>query len=134
MLVEHARNLMGIDAASHAEYGDGGVAVVNLLSCSLTDSRIEIAISPGTQLARLHPGETRRIERTHCNYGLSPDFAHIATASGMRISARDDTGEVRAIERGRHRFFIGTLYQPQRASRPESPHPIWTELVRVAAL
>jgi CTP synthase len=134
MLVEHARNLMGIDAASHAEYGDGGVAVVNLLSCSLTDSQIEIEISPGTQLAQLHAGQARRTERTHCNYGLSPEFAHIAEANGMSISARDDTGEVRAIERGSHRFFIGTLYQPQRSSRPGSPHPLWMQFVRVATL
>ncbi len=107
MLVEHARNLLGIDAASHAEYGDGGVAVVSLLTCSLAESEIEISITPGTRLAAIHPGERRRVERTHCNYGLSPDFAHIASAAGMKIGAVDDTGEVRAVERPDHPFFIG---------------------------
>ncbi len=42
------------------------------LSCSLVDSEIEISITPGTLLAQIHPGESRRIERTHCNYGLVP--------------------------------------------------------------
>jgi CTP synthase (UTP-ammonia lyase) len=133
MLVEHARNVMRIDAASHAEYGGPGVPVVSLLSCSLVESVIEITITPGTRLAQIHPGETRRIERTHCNYGLSPDFGYIAESGGMRISAVDDTGEVRAIERDRHAPFIGTLYQPQRSSSPSSPHPIWTALVRAVA-
>ena len=79
MLVEHARNLLGIDAASHAEYGAGGVEVVSLLSCSLTESQIEIAITPGTTLAGIHPGQAGRVERTHCSYGLAPDFAHVAS-------------------------------------------------------
>ena len=92
MLVEHARNVMGIEAASHAEYGGPGVPVVSLLSCSLVESEIEISITPGTRLAQIHPGESRRIERTHCNYGLAPDFAYIASGGGMRISAVDDTG------------------------------------------
>jgi CTP synthase (UTP-ammonia lyase) len=130
MLVEHARNAMGIDAASHAEYGNSGVAVVSLLSCSLVESEIEITITPGTRLARIHPGESRRIERTHCNYGLSPDFGFIASSGGMRVSAMDDTGEVRAVERSDDAFFLGTLYQPQRTSSPTHPHPVWTSFVR----
>ena len=83
MLVEHARNLLGIDAASHAEYGLGGVEVVSLLSCSLTESQIEISITPGSALAAIHAGERRRVERTHCSYGLAPDFAFVASSAGM---------------------------------------------------
>ena len=133
MLVEHARTLLGIDAASHAEYDRGGVEVVTLLSCSLTESQIEISITPGTRLADVHAGESRRVERTHCSYGLSPDFAHIASAAGLRVSAVDDTGEVRAVERTDHPFFLGTLYQPQRTSSPEHPHPVWVAFVRAVA-
>ena len=129
MLVEHARNLLGIDAASHAEYGAGGVEIVSLLSCSLTESQIEITITPGTTLARIHPGEERRVERTHCSYGLSPDFAYVAASAGLQVSAIDDTGEVRAVERADHPFFLGTLYQPQRTSSPDRPHPLWTAFV-----
>ena len=133
MLVEHARNVMGIEAATHAEYGAEGVAVVSLLSCSLVESEIEISITPGTRLAQIHPGESRRIERTHCSYGLSPDFGYIASAGGLRVSAVDDTGEVRAIERDGPAFFLGTLYQPQRTSSPEHPHPAWSSFVRTVA-
>ena len=133
MLVEHARNLLGIDAASHAEYGLGGVEVVSLLSCSLTESQIEISITPGSALASIHEGERRRVERTHCSYGLAPDFAFVASSAGMSIAAVDDTGEVRAVERTDHPFFLGTLYQPQRSSTHEHPHPLWVAFVDAVA-
>ena len=128
MLVEHARNVERIDDASHAEYGASGTAVVSLLSCSLVDSVIAIRIAPGSRLAQIHDATTA-IERTHCNYGLEPAFAHIASSGGLSISATDETGEVRAVERAEHPFFLATLYQPQRTSTPAAPHPLWTAFV-----
>ena len=121
MLVQHARNLLGIDAATHAEYGLGGVEVVSLFSCSLAESQIEISIMPGSALAAIHDGERRRIERTHCSYGLAPAFPFVATSAGMSVGAVDDTGEVRAVERPDHPFFLGTLDQPQRSSTASTP-------------
>lgn len=132
MLVEHARNLIGIADASHAEYGKPGTHVVTLLSCSLRDTAIDIEVVEDTVLAQLH-GPGRRRERTNCNYGLEPTFAHITDAAGMRVSARDDTGEVRAVERTDHPFFVATLYQPQLSSSPGSPHPLFQRLLAAAA-
>jgi CTP synthase (UTP-ammonia lyase) len=54
---------------------------------------------------------------------------HIAGQHGMRIAATDATGEVRAIERVDHPFFVGTLYQPQLRSAPGAPHPIFAGLL-----
>jgi CTP synthase (UTP-ammonia lyase) len=131
VLVEHARNLMGIPDASHAEYGVVGTPVVTLLACSLVESQIEIRITPASRLAAIHCGTTS-VERTHCSYGLEPAFAHIAAGGGLVVSAVDDTGEVRAVERPDHPFFIATLYQPQRTSQPGAPHPIWSHFVQAA--
>jgi CTP synthase (UTP-ammonia lyase) len=129
VLVEHARNLIGIDDASHAEYGTTGTPIITLLACSLVESTIEISIRPRSRLAALH-GALHSRERTHCNYGLAPAFGDIAAEGGLAMSATDATGEVRAIERADHPFFLATLYQPQRTSRPGAPHPIWRELIR----
>ena len=98
MLVEHARNVMGIRDAVHAEYGLAGTPVVTLLSCSLAESQIEITITPNSRLAEIH-GALVVTEQTNCNYGLEPSFAHIAFSGGLTVSAVDNTGEVRAIER-----------------------------------
>ena len=132
MLVEHARNLMGITDAVHAEYGLDGTAIVDALACSLVDTQITIDLTDGSRLAQIHGARTRT-ERTSCNYGLNPRFAHIADAEGLRTSARDDTGEVRAIERSDHPFFMATLYQPQRTTSPDAPHRLLVAFVEAAA-
>ena len=131
MLVEHARNVMGIRDAVHAEYGLAGTPVVTLLSCSLAESQIDITITPNSRLAEIY-GALAVTEQTNCNYGLEPSVAHIASSGGLAVSAVDNTGEVRAIERADHPFFLATLYQPQRTSRREAPHPLWTAFVRAA--
>lgn len=131
MLVEHARNLAGIADAAHAEYGPGGTPVITLLECSLQDQRITVDLATGSLLARLY-GVERVVEHTTCSYGLSPEVQHIAGEHGMRIAAIDATGEVRAIERVGHPFFVGTLYQPQLRSAPRAPHPIFVGLLDAA--
>ena len=47
----------------------------------------------------------------------------------MLVAATDATGEVRAVERSDHPFFVATLYQPQLTSAPGRPHPIWAGFV-----
>ena len=131
MLVEHARNLAGIADATHAEYGPGGTPVITLLDCSLQDQRITVDLAPGSLLAKLY-GTERVVEHTTCSYGLSPEAQHLAGEHGMRIAATDATGEVRAIERIVHPFFVGTLYQPQLRSAPGAPHPVFLGLLDAA--
>jgi CTP synthase (UTP-ammonia lyase) len=128
VLVEHARSVAGVRDASHAEYGPGGTPVITLLSCSLQDQTITVDLAPGSRLANLY-GVTRAVERTTCSYGLAPELQHIASENGLRVSAIDDTGEVRAIERVDHPFFVATLYQPQLRSAPGAPHPVFVGLL-----
>ena len=130
MLVEHARTLMGIDDAAHAETSGGGTQVVSLLSCSLDGQIIDVALTPGTRLSELHDGAATARELTTCNYGLAPEWQHIASEGGMVVSAVDGTGEVRAVERTDHPFFVGTLYQPQLRSTAAEPHPVFVGFLR----
>ena len=125
MLVEHARSNVGIADAVHAEYPDAvGTPVVSLLACSLADTTIEVALTADSIVATAHGSTGNVIERTTCNFGLNPEHVHIASEAGMIVSAVDDTGEVRAVERTDHPFFVGTLYQPQLTSAPGAPHPV----------
>jgi CTP synthase (UTP-ammonia lyase) len=124
VLVEHARSLAGISDASHAEDTPDGTHVIKLLACSLMDQEIEVSLTEGSRLAALY-GKRQIVESTTCNYGLAPEMQHLAEQWGMRISATDATGEVRAVERPDHPFYVGTLYQPQLRSRPEAPHPVF---------
>jgi CTP synthase (UTP-ammonia lyase) len=132
VLVEHARNLAGILDATHAEYGPLGTPVVSLLACSLQDQTISVQLTSGSKLEALY-GSSQAAERTTCSYGLAPDLQHIADEFGMYTAATDETGEVRAIERRDHPFFVGTLYQPQLTSSAAAPHPVFLGLVRSVA-
>ena len=130
MLVEHARNVMGIAEAVHAEYGSPGTAVVSPLSCSLNGVDIDLRIEPGSLLQRLYGGRVSASERATCSYGLNPAYQSGVAASGLAVSATDGTGEARAVERPDHPFFVATLYQPQLRSTPGSPHPVFVGLLR----
>jgi hypothetical protein len=94
--------------------------------------RIQIAIVPGSRLAALYGSATGADERTTCNYGLAPELQDLASQHGMRVSATDNTGEVRAVERTDHPFFFGTLFQPQLRSTPTAPYPVFTGLLQAA--
>jgi len=129
VLVEHARNVLGIGDASHAESGREGTLVIAQLSCSLDGQTIQVVLAPGSSLERLHDHASTTTELTTCNYGLNPACQDIATTGGMRVAAIDETGEVRAVERVDHPFFLATLYQPQLSSRPCAPHPVFRGFV-----
>jgi CTP synthase (UTP-ammonia lyase) len=132
VLVEHARTFGGIADATHAEYGAAGTPIVSLLACSLNGRSIEIEMPAASRLAAIY-GATRAIEQTTCNYGLDLDHAHLADLHGLRVAAVDETGEVRAVERPDHPFFVGTLYQPQLTTAPGTPHPIWRAFIAAVA-
>lgn len=106
--------------------------MIDVLACSLDGVTIEIAIAAGTHLAELY-GRSAATEETTCNYGLNVDLQHIAGQGGLRVSATDDTREVRAVERVDHPFYVATLYQPQRTSTPNTPHPVLVGFVAAAA-
>lgn len=105
--------------------------MISLLECSINGVDIELTLTPGSRLAALH-GVGTIVEHTTCNYGLDPGLQSMAEAHGLIVSAVDDTGEVRAIERPGHPFFVATLYQPQLNSTAEAPHPIFTAFVEAA--
>ena len=133
MLVEHARHVLSMPGAAHAEYGDGGDAIITPLACSLRGREIVVTLTPGTRTHRCY-GSTSATERTTCDYGLRPDLNHIADSGGLHITAVDETGEVRALERDDHPFFVGTLYQPQLTTSASAPHPLFVGFLRTAGL
>lgn len=134
--MEHARNLSGQVDASHAEYGAApagpGTAVITPLACALHGVDIEIELTAGSRLAAMY-GRDRATEHATCGYGLDPAQQAMADRHGLLVAAVDHSGEVRAVERTDHPWFVATLYQPQRRSRQARPHPIFIGFVEAAA-
>jgi CTP synthase (UTP-ammonia lyase) len=118
-----ARDLAGIADAAHAEYDGPGEPVVVALECSLVGHEGAIHYVPGSRIAGIM-GVERSLERYHCSYGIDAPYIERLEAAGVRFTARDDAGDVRALELDDHPFFLGTLFQPELAGDGTRAHPI----------
>ena len=130
MIVEYARNVLGIAEAQHMEHdADASLLFISKLACSLKGKTLPIQLAPGSQAQKIYAAD--RIEESYyCQFGINPDILDTLTASGdMVFSGSDPEGENRILERPDHPFFIGTLFVPQTRSTAEKPHPLVTALL-----
>ena len=121
-LIEYARNVCGLAEAEHAETKpDASCLLVTSLMCSLVGQSGEIVLDPAGRLYQAYRS-SRITEGYHCSYGLNPQYQSVLFADGLRPTAHDIGGEVRAVELTSHPFFVATLFQSERrALRGEVP-------------
>ncbi|HEY2882335.1 MAG TPA: gamma-glutamyl-gamma-aminobutyrate hydrolase family protein [Pirellulales bacterium] len=132
IVLEYARNALGIADASHAETDPyASVLFISRLACSLVGRTMTITIEPRSRLARAY-GTTTVEEGYYCNFGVNPDYIPALRSGNLRIVAADQEGEVRAVELPDQPFFIGTLFIPQMQSTPKRPHPLILAFINAA--
>jgi CTP synthase (UTP-ammonia lyase) len=132
-LLEYARNVLGRGQADHAETSpDAAMPLISRLSCSLVEQSGKVTFAEGSRIRAVY-GVEHAEEGYHCNYGLNPEYEPIFRGGALRVVARDEDGEVRAVELTGHSFFIATLYQPERAALRGAEHPLITAFVKAAA-
>ena len=113
-VIEYARNVVGWTDAEHAETAPRAQRqVIVPLLCSLVEVADTVHLVEGSRLARAY-GETRIVEGYHCSYGLSSDFRHAIADTSLRVSAVDDSDDIRGMELDDHPFFVATLFQHER--------------------
>src|SRR5262245_15751508 len=132
---------MGVSDAEHAEDRPGAANLLLVpVSCPVPDrregaprlsGRLAVRLTPGSRAASIYC-RAAIAEEYFCNYELNPAHRDAIDAAGLRVVGWGDSDEARIVELPGHPFYIATLFQPQRASRPEAPHPVITEFVRVA--
>jgi CTP synthase (UTP-ammonia lyase) len=132
VVIEFARNIMGIRDAEHAEeHPDAANLFVTPLACSLVGKVEEVNLVAGSRAFEVYGG-LHSMEHFFCNYGLNPSRRKDVEEAGLRFSGFDTGGEVRVIELPRANFFFATLFVPQANSSPSSPHPMITGLLQAA--
>ena len=130
MLLEYARNVLGFNDASHAEYDPyASNLFISQLACSLVGREMTLALVPGSQVAGIY-GATSAREHYYCNFGVNPEYVPLLKQRPLHVSGSDVEGEVRVIEYPGHPFFIGTLFVPQQRSTPRRPHPLVTAFLK----
>jgi CTP synthase (UTP-ammonia lyase) len=134
-LIEFARDVAGLPDADHAETNPHGPAlVVAPLSCSLVEKAGLVRFVSGSLIEGAY-GRAATEEGYHCNYGLNAAHRDTLERAGLRFTSFDAAGDVRAAElpTSVHPFFVGTLFQPERAAlRGELP-PLVAAFVKAAS-
>ena len=143
--IEFARHVLDIKDADSAENNSGSNnVVIHPVACAVPDRKgnspklsgpvAEIRLRPGSYLQSFYGKNQQTVtEEFFCNFEVNPDFEWMTMEAGFPIVARGPQGEIRAIESPTHRFYLGTLFQPQLSSTEKKPHPIVLAFVQAAA-
>jgi CTP synthase len=116
MLIEFARNVVGVTDAEHAELNpDGSALIVTPLSCSHVEKSGTVHFARSSLLAAAY-GVPEATGEYRCNYGFNSVYRPAFEYAGLRFTSWDDEGELRGAELPSHPFFAGVLYQPERAA------------------
>lgn len=132
-MLEFSRNVLGWADAEHGETSPASEkAVLTPLTCSLVEAVDSIHLVPGSLIAQAY--ETSEIrEGYRCRYGVNPQFETELLKSQLRAVGHDSVGDLRAIELEGHRFFVATLFQPERAALKGQMPPLVRAFVEACA-
>jgi CTP synthase (UTP-ammonia lyase) len=123
-LIEFARDVAGLADADHAETNpQADTLVVTPLRCALVEKTGDVRFTPGSRLREIY-GRDVAPEGYHCSYGVNPAYRSALERAGLQFTCFATDGEIRGAElpANVHPFFVGTLFQPERAAlRGETP-------------
>jgi CTP synthase (UTP-ammonia lyase) len=123
MIIEYARNVLGVEEAGHGEYDPyQSNLFVTPLSCSHVGLSMPVLLTPASTVAATY-GVERTVEQYYCNFGLDPSYRQVLDDGGFRVVGVDDDGEARVFEFPQHPFYIATLFCPQTRSTPDDHIP-----------
>lgn len=139
-VVEHARNVLGLEGAHSAEIDpDTPHPVIDLLPDQYETEDMggtmrlgahKTDIEPGTLAARVYDADSCT-ERHRHRYEVNPEYIDRLEAGGLTFSGRADN-RMEILERADHPFFLGTQAHPEFRSRPDRASPPFVALVEAA--
>lgn len=133
MIIEYARNVLGITEADHAEdHPDAEVAMITPLACSNTEITTTCLLTPGSRVAAIYGTSEVTEQYGTCNYGPNAQFWPVLEQGGLHVTGADADGNARIVEIDHHPFFIGTLFQPERSAFQQVVHPLIRALFQAA--
>ncbi|MFT4219514.1 MAG: CTP synthase [Microbacterium sp.] len=147
MVIEHARNVAGLEGASSSEFDpDTEFPVIATmaeqidilhrgdLGGTMRLGLYEAVLAEGSLAAELY-GELRAAERHRHRYEVNNRYREQLAAAGLVFSGLSpDRNLVEYVELPRdvHPYYIATQAHPELRSRPTSAHPLFRGLVAAA--
>jgi len=90
-------------------------------------------LTPGSKAAKAY-GEEIISERHRHRFEFNNAYREMLAQAGMEYSGLSPEGTlVEVAELRDHPFMVGSQFHPEFKSRPDRPHPLFREFVRVAA-
>jgi CTP synthase len=142
MVIDMARNVLGLDGANSGEFDPQSPhPVINLM-----DDQHDVVdmggtmrlgayiaeLREGSRVAELY-GKTVVSERHRHRYEVNPRYRTRLEAAGLQCSGTSPDGRlVEFVEIPDHPFWIGTQAHPEFKSRPDRAHPLFRGLVAAA--
>ena len=134
MVLEFARNVLGVKDASHGAEDPGGPnPFLTQVASNGRNRRRTVEIDPATVVSPIYPS-ARAIEKFYAQFGVNPDEEERLADAGFVSFGSDLTGNYRIGGVVKHPFYVGTLYVPQMRSSKTAPHPMVTAFLKVVVL
>jgi CTP synthase len=149
-IVEVARNLAGLEAASSTEFGPTNEPVVGLLTEWEREGAIETraeggdlggtmrlglypcCLKPGSLAAAIYD-EALIYERHRHRYEVNIHYRELLTAAGLSFSGMSPDGRLpEIVELPGHPWFLGVQFHPELMSKPFAPHPLFASFIKAA--
>jgi len=141
-VVEFARNVLGLHDAHSSEFD---VSTKNPV-IDLMPEQKDIDEKGGTMRLGIYPCKIKEgslaekiynerliYERHRHRYELNNEYRDLLTSKGMVLSGLSPSERlVEIIELKDHPWFIGVQFHPEFKSRPNRPHPLFSEFIKVS--
>ena len=148
MVIEAARNLLGLEQASSTEMDpqtpDPVVSTMEAqqeivsgqgqLGGTMRLGAYEAVLSEDSLAAQAY-GATRISERHRHRFEVNNDYRHALESVGLHISGTSPDGalvEVVELDRGLHPYYVATQAHPEFTSRPTRANPLFAALIGAA--
>jgi len=133
MVIEFARNVVGLAEAEHAEENpEASLLLVTPLTCSVSTQVHTFKLSEGSRVREIYGTPETAEQYGICSYGPNTEYRPMLERAGLRVAGVDEDGNVRIMELEGHPFFVGTLFQPERSALENKVHPLIRAFLRQA--
>jgi CTP synthase len=141
-VIEHARNVLGLEGAHTLEHSPH---TPHPVICLMPDQErigdkggtmrlgaYECRLEPGSLAQRVYGAPSVR-ERHRHRYEFNNDYRARFAASKMRLSGLNPERDlVEIVELDGHPYFVGVQFHPEFQSTPLQPHPLFRGFVAAA--
>lgn len=142
MVIEYARNVLGLAGANSAEMdADAPHKVIDMMEEQKNISNMggtmrlgayDCELRPGSKAAEAY-GSTSVRERHRHRYELNAAYERQLEEAGlMCVGKNTDTQLVEVVEAEGLRWFVGTQYHPEYRSTVLRPHPLFGAFIKAA--